>query len=223
MSLHLLIPAAGSGQRLGSPLPKALVPIGGQPLIAVALAPFSPIAFARRVVLAPEDFEDRFERVLPAPGLVRRGGATRAESVALGVEALAPAPGDYVVIHDAARPFLQTEEILRVIEGARETGAAAAMMPVADTLKRTDGSWLLETVDRSAIAAAATPQVFRADLLRRALAEAGPATDEAARCEAIGVRVAAVFVSRRAFKITYPEDLEMARSLAARLPAESAR
>lgn len=223
MSLHLLIPAAGSGQRLGSDLPKALVPVGGRPLIALALAPFAPIPFERCVVLAPPGLEEPFERALHGRGIVRRGGATRAESVALGVQALAPSSRDFVVIHDAARPFVRTEEIQRVIEAAEETGAAAAVMPVPDTLKRTDGNWILETVDRRQFAAAATPQVIRGDVLLRALAEAGPETDEAARCEAIGVRVAAVFVSRRAFKITYPEDLEMARSLASQAPAEAAR
>ena len=222
MSLHLLIPAAGSGQRLGSNLPKALVPVGGRPLLALALAPFSAIPFEKCMVLAPPGFEAPFERILRGRGTVRVGGATRAESVALGVQGIAPAPRDFVVIHDAARPFVSTGEIHQVIEAAEETGAAAAVMPVPDTLKRTDGSWLLETVDRRHFAAAATPQVFRGDVLARALAEAGPETDEAARCEAIGVRVAAVFVSRRAFKITYPEDLEMARSLAARAPAETA-
>lgn len=215
MSLHLLIPAAGSGQRLGSSLPKALVPIGRRPLIALALLPFSEIPFEKCVILAPAGFEAEIERAIHSRGVALTGGQTRAESVAIGVEYLAPGPRDYVVIHDAARPFLRTEEIQQVVEGAEDTGAAAAVMPVSDTLKKIDGAWIRETVDRRDYGAAATPQVFRGDLLRRALAQAPPATDEAARLEAIGVRVAAVLVSRRAFKITYPEDLEMARAIVA--------
>jgi 2-C-methyl-D-erythritol 4-phosphate cytidylyltransferase len=213
VSLHLLIPAAGTGQRLGRSLPKALVTIDGRPMISLALLPFAGIPFERCLVVSPAGFEREIERAIHSRGEVVAGGATRAESVALGFRRLEAGPRDFIVIHDAARPFVRPEEIQDVIEGAEETGAAAAVMPVPDTLKRTDGEWILETVDRQEVAAAATPQVFRADVLGRALAQTGPATDEAARCEAIGVRVAAVYVSRLAFKITYPEDLEMAEAL----------
>jgi 2-C-methyl-D-erythritol 4-phosphate cytidylyltransferase len=213
VSLLLLIPAAGDGHRLGTSLPKALVPIGGRSLLSLALGAFDGIPFVRGVVMAPARHEDAFASVVGRRFPVRPGGATRAESVALGVAALDPGPRDFVVIHDAARPFISPEEIRQVIDAAEETGAAIAVIPVADTLKRWDGAWILGTMDRDAITAAATPQVFRGDVLRQALATP-PATDEAARCEAAGIRVAAVPVSRRVFKITYPEDLEMAQALA---------
>jgi 2-C-methyl-D-erythritol 4-phosphate cytidylyltransferase len=212
VSLHLLIPAAGGGQRLGSPLPKALVPIGGQPLVSLALRAFAGIPFQGGVVVAPPGHEDAIAAAVGRRFPVCPGGATRAESVALGIAALDPGPRDYVVVHDAARPFVTPDEVRQVIAAAEESGAAIAVMPVADTLKRWDGSWISGTVDRDQIAAAATPQVFRGDVLRRAL-EAPPATDEAARCEAIGIRVAAVPVSRRAFKITWPEDLGIAEAM----------
>jgi 2-C-methyl-D-erythritol 4-phosphate cytidylyltransferase len=215
LSLHLLIPAAGEGNRLGSDLPKALVPVGGRPLLSYAVAAFEGIPFHRTVVLAPPGREEDVAAVVGRRHPVRTGGATRAESVALGVAVLEPGPRDLVVIHDAARPFVTPDEIRRVIDAAEESGAAIAVIPLADTLKRWDRQWVLGTIDRQEVVAAATPQVFRGDVLRRAL-EAPPSTDEAARCEAVGIRVAAVPVSRLAFKITYPEDLAIAEALAGR-------
>ena len=212
MSLHLLVPAAGGGTRLGSHLPKALVPLGGRPLLSVTLALFDGIPFLRGVVTAPASRREDFERAAHRRFPVIAGGASRADSVALGVAFLDPGPRDFVVIHDAARPFVSREEVEQVIAAAEETGAAIAVIPVADTLKRWNGSRILGTVDREEVTAAATPQVFRGDILRRAL-EAPPSTDEAARCEGLGIPVAAVAVSRLAFKITYPEDLAIAEAL----------
>jgi 2-C-methyl-D-erythritol 4-phosphate cytidylyltransferase len=179
----------------------------------VTLALFEGIPFLRGVVTAPGSRLEDFERAVHRRFPVIAGGASRAASVALGAAFLDPGPRDFVVIHDAARPFVSREEVEAVIAAAEETGAAIAVIPVADTLKRWDGSRILGTVDRDEIIAAATPQVFRGDILRRAL-EAPPSTDEAARCEALGIPVAAVPVSRLAFKITYPEDLAIAEALA---------
>jgi len=216
VSLHLLIPAAGEGARLGSDLPKALVPLAGRPLLSFTVSAFESIPFLRSVVLARPGREAAFSSVVGRRHPVRTGGSTRAESVALGIAALDPGPRDLVVIHDAARPFVTAEEIGRVIDAADQCGAAIAVIPVADTLKQWDGEWILGTLDRERIVAAATPQVFRAEVLRRAL-EAPPGTDEAARCEAAGIQVAAVPVSRLAFKITYPEDLAIAEAIARNL------
>ena len=214
MSLHLLIPAAGRGDRLGGSVSKALVPIHGRPLLSFSLKTFASMPFEKGVVLSPAGLEEQFGAALRHRWPVIAGGSTRAESVARGVEYLAPGPRDYVVIHDAARPFVEPEEVQTVIDAAEETGAAIAVIRVADTLKRWDGEWILGTLDRNEVAAAATPQVFRGDVLRRAILEAPPGTDEASRCEAIGVRVAAVPVSRLAFKITFPEDLRLAEAIA---------
>jgi 2-C-methyl-D-erythritol 4-phosphate cytidylyltransferase len=219
VSLLLLIPAAGGGRRLGSELPKALVPIDGRSLVSLALRAFDGIPFQSGVVMAPPGHEDAIAAAVGRRFPVRTGGPSRAESVAMGVEALDPGARDFVVVHDAARPFVTPEEIRLVIGAAEESGAAIAVMPVADTLKRWDGSWISGTVDRDEITAAATPQVFRGDVLRRAL-EAPAATDEAARCEAIGIRVAAVTVSRRAFKITWPEDVAIAAAMVRDLARE---
>jgi 2-C-methyl-D-erythritol 4-phosphate cytidylyltransferase len=221
LSLHLLIPAAGSGQRLGGSVPKALIPIHGRPLLSFALETFSKTPFQRGVVLAPAGFEERFADCVHRRWPVLAGGETRSDSVAIGVRYLEPGPRDFVVIHDAARPFLMPEEVQAVIEAAEPSGAAIAVIRVADTLKRWDGERVLGTADRESFAAAATPQVFRGDVLRRAIAEAPPSTDEAARCEAIGVPVAAVPVSRLAFKLTFPEDVRLAEAVASSLAGGS--
>jgi len=212
----LLIVAAGSGSRLGRADPKALVPLNGRPLLAWTLEAFRAVRFSRVVVTAPPDRLEDFSRVVGNFGRVVSGGETRAASVRNGFDALAPADDDVVVIHDAARPFLSAEEIEAVLRAAAETGAAIAAVPVVDTIKRVADGRIVETVDRSTLYGAATPQAFRASVLRRALASGEEATDEAALCERRGDPVAVVPVSRRTFKITTPEDLELAEAILAR-------
>jgi 2-C-methyl-D-erythritol 4-phosphate cytidylyltransferase len=104
-------------------------------------------------------------------------------------------------------------ETVSVLEAAERTGAAIAATPVVDTLKKVEGDRIVSTVPRGGLFAAATPQVFRADLLARALAEGDEETDEAALVEALRVAVSIVPVSRLGFKITTPEDLEIAEAL----------
>jgi 2-C-methyl-D-erythritol 4-phosphate cytidylyltransferase len=213
LSLHLLIAAAGSGERMGLGLPKALAPLRGRSILRVALDAFEALEFEKGVVLCPEGEEARFGEAIGGRWPVRAGGATRAETVEIGVRFLDPGPADFVVIHDAARPLIGTAEIRCIVDAARGSGAAIAVIPVSDTLKRVEDGRVRSTVDRSGIVSAATPQVFRGELLRRAIAQAPRATDEASRVEAVGGEIRAVAVSRRAFKITYREDLEMAERI----------
>jgi 2-C-methyl-D-erythritol 4-phosphate cytidylyltransferase len=212
----LLIVAAGSGTRLGHAEPKALVPLAGRPLLEWTLDAFAPVAIARTVVSAPADRLADFERIVGARARVVAGGETRSASVRRGVEALGAAADDVVAVHDAARPFLTAEEIRAVLRAAEETGAAIAATPVVDTVKRVSGDRIVETLDRSELRGAATPQAFRYSVLREALASGEEATDEAALCERLGQAVAVVPVSRFSLKITTPEDLELAEAIAAR-------
>ena len=216
MAALLLIVAAGSGSRLGRGEPKALVPLAGRPILSWALEACVPAAFARTVVAAPPDRVDEFSRLVGARARVVAGGATRSDSVRRGVEALGFSDGDVVAIHDAARPFVSAGEIDAVLRAAGETGAAIAATPVVDTVKRTSAGRIVETVDREGLFGAATPQAFRGEILRRAVAAGGEATDEAALCERLGIPVAVVPVSRLCFKITTPEDLELAEAIVAR-------
>jgi 2-C-methyl-D-erythritol 4-phosphate cytidylyltransferase/2-C-methyl-D-erythritol 2,4-cyclodiphosphate synthase len=216
----LLIVAAGSGSRLGRGEPKALVPLAGRPMLSWALDTFATLSFAKTVVTAPPDRVEEFSRVAGERARVVAGGQTRSDSVRRGFEALAAADGDIVAIHDAARPFVTAEEIGAVLRAAEKTGAAIAATPVVDTMKRTSSSLVVETVDRDGLFGAATPQAFRAEVLRRAMATGGEATDEAALCERLGIPVAVVPVSRFCFKITTPEDLELAEAILARKAGE---
>ena len=212
----LLIVAAGSGSRLGRGEPKALVPLAGRPILAWVLEGLLPGNFARAVVTAPPDRVDEFTRLAGGIARVVAGGVTRSDSVRRGVEALEVSDGDVVAIHDAARPFVTAEEVGAVLRAADQTGAAIAAVPVVDTMKRGRAGLIVETVDRDGLYGAATPQAFRADVLRRALAAGGEATDEASLCERLGIPVTLVAVSRFGFKITTPEDLELAEAILAR-------
>jgi 2-C-methyl-D-erythritol 4-phosphate cytidylyltransferase len=203
-----LVPAAGSGARFGHALPKQYLPCAGRPLIHHALhrlASHRDIATVY-VVLAPED--DRFDaydwRAFGGRlGVLRCGGATRAETVRNG-------------LHDAARPCLSEALLERLIGTLRgdEVGGIAAL-PVADTLKRADADRrVAATVPREALWQAQTPQMFRYGLLRRALEQATPAvTDEASAVEALGLRPVLVEGEPANLKVTYARDLPLAEAL----------
>jgi 2-C-methyl-D-erythritol 4-phosphate cytidylyltransferase len=121
-----------------------------------------------------------------------------------------------ICIHDAARPFVTAAEVSAVLHAAEESGIAIAGTPIPDTVKKVEKNHVTATLDRSSLWAAGTPQAFRAELLARALESGAEATDEAGLCEALGMPVAIVPVSRLGFKITTPEDLEMAEAILAR-------
>jgi 2-C-methyl-D-erythritol 4-phosphate cytidylyltransferase len=199
--------------RLGCDPPKALVRLAGRPLICWTLEAIDALGFARGVIVAAAGSEGDFRAAVGEKYRVIAGGSTRAESVRRGVTGLAPAEDDLIVIHDAARPFVTRDEAARIVEKAEEIGAAIAVLPVPDTVKRIAEGRVAATLDRRELALAGTPQVFRASLLRRALARREEATDEAALCEREGHPVAAVTISRLGFKITYREDLEIAEAI----------
>ena len=206
----VVLVAAGSGARFGRP--KALVGLAGRSLLEWSAAAFEGFA-DRVVVLRPADL-DWFD----LPGWKRvPGGARRRDSVAAGLDALDPATTT-VLIHDAARPLV-TAGVVERVAAALESGAGAVVpgVPVSDTIKRVEGERVIETLERSTLVAVQTPQGFRLDLLRRALARSdADATDEAALVEALGDPVAVVPGDPANLKITREIDLEIARILANR-------
>ena len=214
MARLLLIVAAGSGSRLGKATPKALVRLAGRPLLDWTLDSVSGAGFDRAVVAAPPDRIGEIARLVGARATVVAGGETRSDSVRRGAAALSARDGDVVAVHDAARPLVSAEEVRAVLDAAERHGAAAAATPAVDTIKRASGGRIAETLDRREIFGAATPQAFRWEILGRALAE-GDATDEATLCERLGIAVTLVPVSRLAFKVTTPEDLELAEAILA--------
>jgi len=203
-----IVPAAGSGERLGADGPKAFAVCAGRPLVDWSLDVLAEVC--ERVVLAvPPGYEQPPDRVT--------GGASRSESVRL---ALAAAPeATVVVVHDAARPLITRDLVERCIAGlAGEYDAAIAAAPVSDTIKEAGaGGRVRRTLERSALWAVQTPQVFRADVLRAALG-AGPealarATDDAMLVEAAGGAVRIVEAPPDNMKVTRPLDLRIAAEL----------
>lgn len=212
-----LIPAAGSGERLGRG-PKAFVDVGGRPLLGWAVAALAPWVDAVWVA-APAAAIDAARRVAEAaagatPVAVLAGGATRQETVARLARA---ADAEWVLVHDAARPFLDADTVRACVAAVRAHGACSVATPVVDTLVRADDG---TPVDRTALRAVQTPQGFRRELLLRAHAAAAArgeaATDDAGLVRVLGVPVAWVAGGPHLFKVTGPGDLALAEAWAGR-------
>ena len=205
MSVVGIVPAGGTGERLGADRPKAFVVCAGRPLIEWSLAVLS-VVCDRVVVAAPAQWL--------RPGWVE-GGPSRSASVR---NALAAAPeAGTVVVHDAARPLVTRELVEACIDALPGADGAIAAAPVTDTVKEAypDGT-VARTLDRSRLWAVQTPQVFRADSLRRALdvddAALGAATDDASLVEAAGGTVRVVEAPPANLKVTTEADLARAEA-----------
>jgi 2-C-methyl-D-erythritol 4-phosphate cytidylyltransferase len=220
---RLLVPAAGMGKRLGSPRPKALAEIAGEALIVRTLGRFDTLGLVdESVVVYPPGFEDNFRSVLQESFPRSRihlceGGEERQDSVSRGL-ALVDPQADFVIIHDAARPFIEPETIVAAIRAAEDAGASTVATPAIDTILEDDGAGnLARTPDRKHVWACQTPQVFRLDVIRAAHARAARAgtqfTDDATLVHSYGGRVRIVPGSARNFKITTEEDARHAEYL----------
>jgi 2-C-methyl-D-erythritol 4-phosphate cytidylyltransferase len=220
VSVWAILAAAGSGERLGADRPKAFVRLGEQPLLAESLHRLDDSDWVDAIVVAaPPGWEEPAILLAEELGCGKvssciTGGATRAESVQL---ALGDVPEDtaVVLVHDAARPLLDDSVIARVLSALNEGWEGAVpSLPVPDTVKRMDAGRIAETLDRSTLRLAQTPQAFVANVLRRALARSPqPWTDCSAAVEAAGGRVTAVEGDARLLKITDEADLDRVTSL----------
>jgi len=224
MSVAVIIPAAGSGRRLGAKVPKAFVPLGNRPLIIHTLSPFLVLDDITEVVIAlPAGSEAAFRELkakYDLPDKVRhvRGGSQRQDSVQCAFDALHPDDMEVVLIHDAARPFVTATTIRGVISRAARFGAAIAAIPLTDTLKRVSSEQVtVETIDRSGLYRAQTPQGFQYPILRKALEAARHdgfyGTDTASLAEKAGFPVCIACGHEMNFKITTEADLSFAESL----------
>jgi 2-C-methyl-D-erythritol 4-phosphate cytidylyltransferase len=219
LSTWAVLVAAGRGDRLGGDRPKAFAALGGRPLLAESLERLEASDWIDAIVLvAPEGWEEPSILVAEELGCGKvsatiTGGASRAESVALGV-AEAGADAAALVVHDAARPLLPESVIERVLSALGEGwDGAVPGMPVSDTIKRVDGEQVVETLARGDLRAVQTPQAFAADVLRQALAgDVAAASDCASLVEACGGRVTVVPGDHRLLKVTTPEDLTLVES-----------
>ncbi len=213
-----LIVASGRGQRFGAERPKQWQPLAGQAVLRHCLERFCghPRVGAVRAVIHPDDrgFYEVAARGLDllAPA---EGGPTRQDSVRLGLESLAGAPPDLVLIHDGVRPLIDPALIDRVLDGLAQHLAVLPALPVTDTLKRVAAGRVLGTVERAGLYRAQTPQGFAyEDILAAHRMAAGAAlTDDVAVAEAAGLPVALVGGDEANLKITEPADLKRAELL----------
>jgi len=214
-----LIVAAGRGQRLGDPIPKQYLELAGRPVLRRSIEAFlsHPRVDAVRVVIRPDDAE-RYRQATAGLALLEpvAGGAERQDSVRAGLESLAGLAPRSVLIHDAARPLVDAATISRTLDALADHAGAIAALPVTDTVKRGTDGLAGETIDRSGLWRAQTPQSFRYDsILAAHRAAAGQAlTDDAAVAEHAGLAVALVLGHEDNIKITSPEDLLRAARLA---------
>jgi len=225
MHVTAIIVAAGTGRRIGGATAKTYLPVAGRPLILRTLDRiFATPAVADVVlVVAAADVEycrhllDSDASLQGRAYDLQAGGATRQESVRFGLEKLA-AHTDVVMIHDGARPFVTSGLIERCIQAAVVNGAAVVGLPVRDTIKRVGADGYVQgTPNRAGLWEIQTPQIFQRDLIVAAhdwaVREGIEATDDAMLVERMGKPVIAIEGERNNFKITVPEDLQLAEAM----------
>ena len=218
-----LIVAAGNGTRMGPNVDKLFLEVAGRPVVAHTWARFDHADCIDEIVLVVRDtMQPAFAELarqfhFNKPYRLVVGGRERQDSVWNGLQAL-DTGAEVVAIQDGARPCTTEKLIAATIEAARETGAAVAGQRVTDTIKESDGGTLVaRTVDRSRLWAVQTPQSFRIEVIRRALAamkEKGlTVTDDSAACEQIGQAVKLVESAVPNPKVTQPGDVAYVEAL----------
>ncbi len=210
-----LIVAAGAGVRAGGEIPKQYRRVGGQPVLRLALEPFCrhPKVDGVAVVIAPEHrplYEEATRGLTLLPGVA--GGATRQASVRAGLEALAPLAPRLVLIHDAARPFVSTALIDRVLRALEHHPAVIPALPVVDSLRRIQGERVVEDVERADLVRVQTPQGFVFNAILDAHRHAPPIgfPDDGAVAAWVGLPVVHVPGEEDNMKLTLPEDFALA-------------
>jgi 2-C-methyl-D-erythritol 4-phosphate cytidylyltransferase len=220
MRVGVIIVAAGSGTRFGSQ--KQLVMLGGKPLFLHSLLIFAAHPKVTDIVVAvPEDLRQEIHEltaaIAPPPILIVAGGTTRQRSVENALQALPYDADDVVLVHDAARPFVEPTMIHDLLHKLESWDAAITAIAVTDTLKRLDNVTIAETVPRKHLFRAQTPQAAKFGKLVDAFRNVGKLredyTDEAELLEAFGVQCTIVQGSEDNIKITFPEDLRRAEAI----------
>jgi len=244
MKVAVIIPAAGLGTRM-APVPSAPIPsarntktkktppskqftdLAGTPILIHTLRRFAAVDAVSEIWIALRENEiEGFRQRLQKEGKELRkkkielvvGGEHRQQSVENALNAIAAAPDDIILVHDAVRPLVTAEIIQEVIEAAKKYGAAIAGLPAVDTVKQVertaDGAIIKATIPRASVVLAQTPQGFRYGVIKKAFDEAAAdgfmGTDEASLAERSGHEVAVVMGSASNIKITMPADMDLA-------------
>jgi 2-C-methyl-D-erythritol 4-phosphate cytidylyltransferase len=217
--LYVVVPAAGTGQRMGSAVPKQYLELNsGQTVLGMTVSKLQSLR-PERLVVALHAADTWFDD-LHLSGVDRVvGGENRAASVLSALTAIDARDDDLILVHDAVRPCVRVADINRLIDLARDHAEGALLAtPVIDTLKRVTDQQVTATVDRSQLWQAQTPQIFRFEVLKRALLAAPAATDEASAVEALGILPRICRGRADNLKITTNEDLAMARFIVSSAP-----
>jgi len=225
-----IIVAAGSSSRMGAGTDKLFLPLAGRPLVAHTWQLFDSAASIAEIILVVRDgSRSAFSELAAQCGFRKSfrmvsGGRERQDSVWNGLEKLPPGT-EIVAIQDAARPCTTEALIEATIAAARQEGAAVAAQPVSDTIKQSeDGQFISRHLDRSRLWAVQTPQTFRVEVIRRALAQVREkglqVTDDTAACEWIGQRVKLFCGAEPNPKITRAEDVPYVEMLLRKLKAK---
>lgn len=212
-----VIVAAGNASRMGG-IDKVMAPLGGEPMIVKTVRAFENCDAIREIVIVTRE-----DLIVPITNVcsgfskvtaVVAGGSQRPDSVKAGIWALSREM-KLVAVHDGARPLITGAVIDRTVRAANTYGAAVPAVPVKDTVKETSGGVVTKTLDRSALRAIQTPQVFDRDLLQAALEKAGlaPITDDSSAVERLGMSVKVVEGDEENIKVTTPLDLKIAEML----------
>ena len=208
MDFAIVLVAAGTSSRMG--FPKLWTDVCGRPLLAHALDLAQAAAPTELVIVVAADRQQPAQQLAPDARVVV-GGDRRRDSVAAGIAA---SKAEWLAIHDAARALAPAELFARGLAAAQATGAAIPAIPLKDTIKHVANARVIATPRRSDHVSIQTPQIFRRDVLQRALALTDDdVTDEAALVEQLGIEVAVFEGDERAFKVTTPLDFALARAL----------
>lgn len=222
MRISVIIAAAGRGKRFGAKTNKAYVLLNGRPIVMYSLMLFSKLSAVAEIILVV----NRRDRGIAAALLKKHhlakpvkivfGGKERYQSVQAGLNASDPR-AEMIIVHDAARPFIDKKTVVRAIAAAKKYGAACVAVPVVPTIKQADSrGFIVNTLTRKRLWEAQTPQVFKKGLIAAAHQQANKnnITDDAALLERINKKVKIVAGSYRNIKITTPLDLTLAGILA---------
>lgn len=214
---NVIVVAAGEGQRFG--FTKQTAVLKGKTVLAWCLEAFEQSRSISRVILVlrkdmrGDFFKTQFSKISD----VVVGGGKRQDSVTAGFQKIEPGGEGIVLVHDGVRPLVGEDLIIRVIEAAEKFGAAVPAIPIRDTVKRSDGRWILRTEDRSMLYRTQTPQGFQFEILEEALRTAKEqslnGTDEASLVENMGIQVSLVPGDPKNIKITTPLDLKIIEAL----------
>ncbi|MEX0773394.1 MAG: 2-C-methyl-D-erythritol 4-phosphate cytidylyltransferase [Balneolales bacterium] len=225
-TLSVIIPAAGSGSRMRSDVPKPFIKLHQKTILEYTVEAFKKVEQVQRIIIPTSGPELESARALFRDGssvndskpeiLCIEGGSERQHSISNAMQFVGDV--DLVAIHDAVRPFIMVKDILECCEAAQNTGAAILAVKARDTVKMADGSGnITETLERDKVWLAQTPQVFKKNILLQAYREAVKLkkvfTDDASLVEQAGFPVKVIPGDDRNFKITYPDDIYRAKTI----------